>query len=233
MNITSPSEPPWRIWLDTIFTGGRAEQRRREEYIANYQFPRALRERFRIEHPELTDKQQMLVWSALREYFQLCRMARHKMVAMPSIITDDAWHDFILFTREYHDFCSNAFGRYLHHSPATGSNYRAMTDASLLAWQLACKRMHQPPSVPLQLPLLYAVDADLKIPGAPAYSLQELTKRFRMDSRTSGGGSGGSDSSCGGSGSGGGCSDAGSNDGGCGDGGGSSCGGGCGGGGSD
>lgn len=35
---------------------------------------------------------------------------------MPPTI-DPIWHEFILFTREYHKFCKTLFGRYLHHTP--------------------------------------------------------------------------------------------------------------------
>ncbi|MFY0675119.1 MAG: hypothetical protein JXQ87_17120 [Bacteroidia bacterium] len=35
----------------------------------------------------------------------------------PSLVVDNAWHEFILFTRLYHKFCDEHFGRYVHHSP--------------------------------------------------------------------------------------------------------------------
>ncbi|MEL6868036.1 MAG: hypothetical protein AAFP19_26670 [Bacteroidota bacterium] len=31
-------------------------------------------------------------------------------------IIDEMWHTFILFTKEYHDFCMKYFGRFLHHN---------------------------------------------------------------------------------------------------------------------
>ena len=34
---------------------------------------------------------------------------------------DEVWHQFILFTEEYHDFCQNIAGKYIHHSPSTSS----------------------------------------------------------------------------------------------------------------
>ncbi len=37
---------------------------------------------------------------------------------MPSQVVDDAWHEFILFTRAYQQYCNKALGRYLHHTPA-------------------------------------------------------------------------------------------------------------------
>lgn len=33
-------------------------------------------------------------------------------------VIDDMWHNFILFTREYIEYCENIYGHYLHHSPA-------------------------------------------------------------------------------------------------------------------
>lgn len=30
---------------------------------------------------------------------------------------DTAWHEFILFTRDYADFCAGYFGRFIHHEP--------------------------------------------------------------------------------------------------------------------
>ncbi len=32
---------------------------------------------------------------------------------------DDMWHTFLLFTRDYMEFCFNYFGHYLHHEPNT------------------------------------------------------------------------------------------------------------------
>lgn len=35
------------------------------------------------------------------------------------LILDEMWHNFILFTYEYHEFSQTHFQRYLHHRPAT------------------------------------------------------------------------------------------------------------------
>jgi hypothetical protein len=32
---------------------------------------------------------------------------------------DDMWHTFLLFTREYHEFCQHYFGDFFHHHPLT------------------------------------------------------------------------------------------------------------------
>ena len=35
----------------------------------------------------------------------------------PSIIVDLAWHELILFTRFYQQFCSKHYNRFIHHTP--------------------------------------------------------------------------------------------------------------------
>lgn len=37
---------------------------------------------------------------------------------MHSLRVDEAWHQFILFTVQYQDFCERFFGRYVHHAPS-------------------------------------------------------------------------------------------------------------------
>lgn len=36
----------------------------------------------------------------------------------PSPLIDIGWHTFILYTREYHEFCRNVAGHYIHHDPS-------------------------------------------------------------------------------------------------------------------
>lgn len=38
---------------------------------------------------------------------------------MASEKVDDIWHQFILFTPQYHEFCKEFLGRYMHHNPKT------------------------------------------------------------------------------------------------------------------
>lgn len=38
-------------------------------------------------------------------------------LSMFSLRVDEIWHQFILFTKQYHDFCERFFGRYMHHLP--------------------------------------------------------------------------------------------------------------------
>ncbi len=53
-----------------------------------------------------------------KKYVFLATITPENM-AMTSPKVDEVWHQFILFTREYHAFCSQFVGRYLHHTPKT------------------------------------------------------------------------------------------------------------------
>jgi hypothetical protein len=43
----------------------------------------------------------------------------YRGLGMLSREVDAVWHDFILFTHEYADFCQAAFGAFIHHVPRT------------------------------------------------------------------------------------------------------------------
>ncbi len=37
----------------------------------------------------------------------------------PLLIIDEMWHNFVLFTLDYTRYCTDCFGRYIHHAPTT------------------------------------------------------------------------------------------------------------------
>jgi hypothetical protein len=200
----------------------RWRKRRQAGFIDAYPYARFLDRRLAAHRPELTNEQRAATLACLNDYFHLCRMAGRRMVAMPSQAADDAWHEFILFTRHYDKFCRAAFGRFLHHTPAEAM--RSPTQASeglKRAWRLACRHEGIDPKKPERLPRLFALDALLGIAGGFVYQLDCLA------AGQTGSGYCASHIGCGGSG----CSgDAGSDGGGdAGGDGGSGCGGGCGG----
>lgn len=153
----------------------RALLRQRADHIDRYPYAKFLDKRLAARRPELSAAQRTLVFEGLREYFQLCREAGNRLVAMPSQAVDDAWHEFILFTRQYQQFCERGLGRFLHHTPAEAM--RAPTDAQdgiKRAWRLACKREGIDPQKPASLPRLFALDALLGIAGGFVYQLDCL-----------------------------------------------------------
>jgi hypothetical protein len=110
------------------------------------------------------------VFRALRDYFWMCNQARRKMVAMSSQVVDEAWREFILFTRAYQEFCSKALGRFLHHTPTEAMKAPTLAQEDIQrAWRLACARERLNPSEPGKLPLIFGIDALLDIPDGFVY----------------------------------------------------------------
>jgi hypothetical protein len=147
-------------------------QERRLAYIRSYHFGPELRNKFKQRRPELDMVQVNHVFEGLRDWFEICTLAKRRMVAMPSQAVDDAWHEFILFTRAYQEFCKKALGRFLHHTPAEAM--RAPTRAQegiRRAWRLACNRELIHPGQPKKLPRIFAMDAKLGILGGFYYAL--------------------------------------------------------------
>jgi hypothetical protein len=150
----------------------RFNRRGRERFIDAYEFPRGIRERVHKRYPHLSPAQLDLVFVALRDYFHLCRQAGKRMLAMPSQVVDAAWHEFILFTRNYEVFCRQALGRFLHHTPAEAMRSpREAGDGLKRTWRLACARRGIHPVAASTLPLLFAIDADLRIADGFHYAL--------------------------------------------------------------
>ena len=57
-------------------------------------------------------------------------IGQNAIITESTLIIDKMWHVFILFTKEYTNFCEKYFGRYLHHQPNTKSlveSRRALT----------------------------------------------------------------------------------------------------------
>lgn len=189
----------------------------RDGFIDSYRFPPGIRTRVRKRYPHLTDGDLDRVMSGLAAWFHLSNAAGRKPASMPSQAVDAAWHEFILFTRNYRDFCGKALGRFLHHTPAEAMRSPTKAQEGIRrAWRLSCAREGIDPRAPSRLPLLFALDADLGIADGFRYALNcGLGAQRAGDGGTpycashigcgSGGGEGGCSGDSGGSGDGGGC----------------------------
>jgi hypothetical protein len=132
-------------------------------------FPRHLRPAVRKSYPALTDAQLADIERGLRQFFH-CHLRARGFVAMPSQAVDAMWHAYILDTRAYARFCQEAFGRFLHHSPAETLGHDAKRNDGLRrTWFHACKLEGIDPRAPTALPLLFALDMQLAIPGGFRY----------------------------------------------------------------
>jgi hypothetical protein len=136
----------------------------RVEFIRTYVFPDGLLDKLAARRPALSEKDQALVKRALRQFFLAYLKGGRQPVSMPSQVVDDLWHEFILYTRHYQAFCKQAFGRFLHHTPAVVLGPDRRGNAGLRrVWWHACREEDIDPRRPSRLPLLFAVDAKLGI----------------------------------------------------------------------
>jgi hypothetical protein len=98
--------------------------------------------------------------------------AERERVAMPSRAVDEAWHELILDTRRYQTFCNNAFGQFLHHKPSEPMRDPLHAQMELRrCWRLACEQEGRDRHAPGALPLLFALDAELRFPHGHYYRL--------------------------------------------------------------
>lgn len=74
---------------------------------------------FQVSEAEAED-----IFTETRKFLYICRQPG---VFIPDelLILDEMWHNFILFTATYQQFCDQYFGGYLHHLPASKAEKEA------------------------------------------------------------------------------------------------------------
>ncbi len=143
----------------------------RERAVREAPLPQFLKRKLRETYPHLSGKECELVERGLRQFFLACLRSRRQFVAMPSKAVDAMWHEFILHTRAYRDWCDTALGWFLHHTPAEALGPQAQgNDGLRRAWYWACRDEAIQPQRPTRLPLLFALDAKLAIAGGFHYA---------------------------------------------------------------
>lgn len=149
-----------------------SRKRARQLFIERYRFGSVLAKKIAATYPHLTPVDVERVIKGLREYFLICQQTGRKAVAMPSQVVDVAWHEFILNTRAYQNFCQQGLGRFLHHTPSEAMTSPTIAqDGIKRAWRIACFREGINPKTPSRLPLLFALDTELNIADGFRYSL--------------------------------------------------------------
>ena len=136
----------------------------RERFVSEAALPQFLKRKLRDTYPHLVQNDAELVEQGLRQFFLACLRSKRQFVAMPSRAVDVLWHEFILHTRAYQDWCQQGLGFFLHHTPAETLGRRAKhNDGLRRAWYWACQQERIDPRAPSHLPLLFALDAELNI----------------------------------------------------------------------
>lgn len=152
----------WSVW----------RERARERYLRAFEFPAGLSRKLLAAYPHLSREQAETVIRELRTFFRVARAAKGGMVSMPSQAVDVAWHEFILFTRGYRQFCARSLGRFLDHTPAEHMATPVSAQQGLRrTWLHACRLEGIDPRRPDRLPMLFALDGLLQIPDGFRYAL--------------------------------------------------------------
>src|SRR4051794_15226955 len=90
----------------TLLAGRRRES---ENRIHDYAFPAGLRNKVAARLGLSNERSVDRVLLGLKQYLLLCIDARDMVLGMPSQAVDAAWHEFILYTRPYTDFCHRVY----------------------------------------------------------------------------------------------------------------------------
>lgn len=143
-------------------------------FIKSYQFPGSIKSKIKLKFPHLNQQQIESAFDNLRIFFQIVRLANGKTVAMPSRLVDEIWHEFILNTECYQEFCDKAFGRYLNHRPDSDGGLSNSSSRINLqrSWQLA--EEIQFPSSANSTPTLFLIDKLFHIDGGMNYSKSDI-----------------------------------------------------------
>jgi hypothetical protein len=143
---------------------------RRIAAVNAFDLPSSVRQRFAFQHGDMTTDGIGTVESATRQWFRLAARHPKATLSMPSVLVDDMWHELVLHTRDYADFCQTALGRFLHHVPesAMSAPGAAANRSTGLAttYGLACRDEGVGPDA---LPLLFRVDQEFDIEGGRRY----------------------------------------------------------------
>jgi hypothetical protein len=147
---------------------------RRLAVVDAVDLPGSVRQRFALHHPDLTADGIRTAEAATRQWFRLAAAHPRALMSMPSVVVDEVWHEFVLHTREYADFCDAAFGRFLHHEPesAMSPGAAAANRSAALATTLRLARADERAGPGEdRLPLIFRVDDELRVVGGKRYLL--------------------------------------------------------------
>jgi hypothetical protein len=138
--------------------------------VDSYRFPTSVRQRFVFEHPDLTPDHIRTVEDGTRQWFRLAARHPKAKLSMPSVAVDALWHEMVLHTREYQEFCDQALGRFLHHVPESSMTGEEAAANRAKRLQETFRLAQQDEGcAPDALPLLFRVDRETRIAGGRRY----------------------------------------------------------------
>lgn len=121
----------------TVVTGNaRSELTTQDTFVTikkvlEYPIKPDILERVHATNPGFSDEYVNSLAQELKRYLALKAFLHGSSVPMFSKDVDEVWHAFILFTREYEQFCKETFGSFVHHVPTTKAEKLARTPESI------------------------------------------------------------------------------------------------------
>ncbi|MEE2000395.1 hypothetical protein QWY20_02930 [Alkalimonas sp. MEB108] len=96
------------------------------EELLSYENDRVLGRFSKIYGIQLSDSKDifdnLLRWLWLNSYEMEAAHNKGIPIDTSTAVIDEMWHNFILFSRDYTEFCHKYFGCYIHHQPMTGKS---------------------------------------------------------------------------------------------------------------
>lgn len=87
----------------------------RLESALDSDFEARVKDRVLKQRPSMGDTEWIWTWFHLKRFFLMSAIMKH--VPMYSAKADLAWHEMLMFTREYQTFCERFCGTMIHHAP--------------------------------------------------------------------------------------------------------------------
>jgi hypothetical protein len=83
-------------------------------HALDYEFPQIIR-RYQ-DKLGLDEAAARLLWEDTKKFLYLCGTNPEAGMS-PTLALDDGWHEFLMYTKQYSEFCQTYFGRFVHHVP--------------------------------------------------------------------------------------------------------------------
>ena len=88
----------------------------------------------------ISEQQSLLLFEETKKWLWLCYKTMEPtsktsdLIDYSMLMIDEMWHNFILFTKDYEEYCIDKFGFYLHHKPtskAESENWKTNVDKNV------------------------------------------------------------------------------------------------------
>jgi hypothetical protein len=97
-----------------------------------------------VKHGTAASPQEALaLFTEVKRYLVLATTDRSRLWDMYSLRVDEAWHQFILYTAQYSEFCRRFFGHYVHHTPNNAPGSAAHATVPPASFAQFCDRYRE------------------------------------------------------------------------------------------